>query len=126
MEWCYITLLQAYFEQRVIELVKELPSAKRTVLWEDNSKGHTSGLPKDAVVELWKEHHGDSTVRITTANWIIIAQILRFSYCFKLPLLRVIFNRDWAIVLQFVLLSLPLPCIPAVLRIHIQHVASSS
>ena len=67
MEWCYITLLQAYFEQRVIELVKELPSAKRTVLWEDNSKGHTSGLPKDAVVELWKEHHGDSTVRITTA-----------------------------------------------------------
>eukprot|EP01046_Picozoa_sp_COSAG06_P077319 COSAG06_NODE_25118_length_644_cov_3.605505_1_plen_87_part_10 len=54
MEWCYIMLLQAYFEQRVIELVKELPSAKRTVLWEDNSKGHTSGLPKDAVVELWK------------------------------------------------------------------------
>ena len=32
------------------------------VLWEDNSKGHTSGLPKDAVVELWKEHKGDASV----------------------------------------------------------------
>ena len=63
--------LQAYFEQRVIELVKQLPSKKRTVLWEDNSKGHTSGLPKDAVVELWKEHHGDSSVLDATvqAGW---------------------------------------------------------
>ena len=63
--------LQAFFEQKVIELVKKLPSHKRTVLWEDNSKGHTSGLPKDAVVELWKERKGDAAVLDATvkAGW---------------------------------------------------------
>ena len=42
--------------------MRKLPAPKRTVLWEDNSAGHTSGLPKDAVVEMWKEHKGDATV----------------------------------------------------------------
>ena len=36
--------LQEYFEQRVIATVRSLPSKKRTILWEDNSPGHTSGL----------------------------------------------------------------------------------
>lgn len=66
--------LQQYFEQRVIDLVRKLPTNKRTVLWEDNSAGHTSGLPKDAVVELWKEHKGDATVIDATvkAGWQVI------------------------------------------------------
>ena len=44
------------------------------MLWEDNSAGHTSGLPKDAVVELWKEHKGDATVIDATvkAGWQVI------------------------------------------------------
>ena len=43
----------------------------RTVLWEDNSKKHTGGLPKDAVVELWKERGGDASVLDATvkAGW---------------------------------------------------------
>ena len=65
--------LQAYFEQKVIELVRKLPTKKRTVLWEDNSKKHTGGLPKDAVVELWKEHGGDASVLDATvkAGWSV-------------------------------------------------------
>ena len=54
--------LQAHFEQRVVGIVRGLPSHKRTVLWEDASTSHTSGLPQDAVVELWQERGGNATV----------------------------------------------------------------
>ena len=54
--------LQAHFEQRVVDIVRALPSKKRTVLWEDESTSHTSGLPLDAVVELWRESNGNATV----------------------------------------------------------------
>lgn len=63
--------LQGYFEQRVIDLVRSLPSRKRTVLWEDNSKGTghgVSGLPKDAVVQLFHEDNGDATVLDATVS----------------------------------------------------------
>lgn len=54
--------LQSYFEKRVVDIVAKLPSKKRTVLWEDESTSHTSGLPQDAVVELWRERSGNATV----------------------------------------------------------------
>ena len=54
--------LQSHFEQRVVDIVRKLPSKKRTVLWEDESTSHTSGLPQDAVVELWREASGNATV----------------------------------------------------------------
>ena len=64
--------LQEYFEQRMVELVRGLK--KRTVLWEDNTAQHTAGLPKDAVVELWKERKGNATVLDATikAGWEVV------------------------------------------------------
>lgn len=63
--------LQSYFEQRLISQVRDLPTKKRTVLWQDNSGDNTGALPKDAVVELWKEKGGDATVLDATikAGW---------------------------------------------------------
>jgi hypothetical protein len=67
--------LQQRFESSVVEIVRTLPrGAKRTVLWEDNSAAHTGGLPKDAVVEVWKEAKGDASVLDATilAGWDVI------------------------------------------------------
>ena len=53
--------LQNYFEQKVIDLVGALPSRKRTVLWEEDTRGsgHSiAGLPKDSVVNLFHEDNG--------------------------------------------------------------------
>ena len=63
--------LQGYFEQKVIDMVRALPTKKRTVLWEDNSRGArhgTAGLPKDAVVQLFHEDNGDASVLDATVS----------------------------------------------------------
>jgi len=67
--------LQSYFEGKVIDIVRKVSRGrKRTILWEDNSGHHTSGLPKDAVVELWKERRGNSLVLDATvkAGWKVL------------------------------------------------------
>jgi hexosaminidase len=62
--------LQGYFEQRVIDVVRALPSKKRTVLWEEstNRASATSGLPKDAVVQLFHEDNGNASVLDATVS----------------------------------------------------------
>jgi len=50
--------LQLYFGERVAAL---LPPGRRAVVWEANS-GAASRYPAGAVVQVWKERHGDSGV----------------------------------------------------------------
>ena len=80
--------LQRHFEARVVELVRKVSAGKkRTVLWEDNSGKSTAGLPKDAVVELWKEKHGDAHVLDATvaAGWQVSILVWRNSMWSVLP-----------------------------------------
>ena len=80
-------LLQLYFEQRVAALLR---GDRRAVVWEANS-GNASAYPASAVVEVWKERHGDNsvlealarqgfTLLYTTPDWYLDYPTLSVGY----------------------------------------------
>lgn len=52
--------LQMYFEEQIVSMLQKLN--KTPIIWEENFGSTSSGYPKGAIIEVWKNSWGNSTV----------------------------------------------------------------